>query len=185
MVQHFEKGLIDFHKLFQGGRCQAWQLEELLAKAIRSDFAHAEKVVWKGNGHDIDADIIINDTHHLQVKAGKITKDTLVLSGHRLGRFKGDFEQIIKFLNQSNYVVVAVPYHRVDDDKGITHIYRLFYIAPKIFKVEGSFEPYKGSYRYVNKYDVTMHIRPSMSWQIWWEIPIKHLNNVEKIMAIN
>jgi hypothetical protein len=43
MLQNLEKNLIEFHKLFQGGRCQAWQLEELVAKAINSDFNAKDK----------------------------------------------------------------------------------------------------------------------------------------------
>lgn len=94
MIQQFEKDLNKFHELFQGGRCQAWQLEELIAKAIRSDFSKNEKVVWKGNGHDIGCDILINDKIEIQIKSGVIANDKLVLSGHRLGRFNGDLKEI-------------------------------------------------------------------------------------------
>ncbi len=44
MLQALEKDLRKFHELFQGGRCQAWQLEELIAKAIRSDFNKSESM---------------------------------------------------------------------------------------------------------------------------------------------
>ena len=60
MLQNLEKDLKRFHELFQGGRCQAWQLEELIAKAIRSDFNKSDRVIWKGNGHDIGCDIMVN-----------------------------------------------------------------------------------------------------------------------------
>ena len=99
MLQNFEKDLKKFHELFQGGRCQAWQLEELIAKAIRSDFKKSEQVIWNGNGHDIGHDISINSEYKLQIKSGKIQKGFLILSGHRLTRFKEDLEKITSFLN--------------------------------------------------------------------------------------
>ena len=172
MLQHLEKSLIKFHELFQGGRCQAWQLEELLAKAIRSDFSVAEKVTWKGNGHDIDADIIINDENHLQVKSGAIKKNKLILSGHRLGRFNKDFQEIKKFLNQSKYMIISVPYKNKKDSRGISHVYKIFYIDPSILSITGDFESHKKIYVHVNSHDVHMSLIPSMSWQVWWDIPL-------------
>jgi hypothetical protein len=47
MLQNLEKDLRKFHELFQGGRCQAWQLEELIAKAIRSDLKNQNKLFGK------------------------------------------------------------------------------------------------------------------------------------------
>ena len=37
MLQDLESSLRKFHALFGGGRCDGWQLEELLVRAIQSD----------------------------------------------------------------------------------------------------------------------------------------------------
>ena len=77
MLQNLEKDLRKFHELFQGGRCQAWQLEELIAKAIRSDFKKSEQVIWKGNGHDIGCDISVNNQYEMQIKSGVVDNGTV------------------------------------------------------------------------------------------------------------
>ena len=136
MLQALEKDLRKFHELFQGGRCQAWQLEELIAKAIRSDFNKSDKVVWKGNGHDIGCDILVNDNIEIQIKSGAVDNDYLTLSGHRLGRFKADLQKITEFLNQNLYLLVAVPYYAKDCELGKSHIYQIFYLDTKTLKLE-------------------------------------------------
>ncbi|MBY0378907.1 MAG: hypothetical protein K2P99_00750 [Burkholderiales bacterium] len=46
MLQNFEKDLRRFHELFQGGRCQAWQLEELIAKSTKQT---SERLILSGH----------------------------------------------------------------------------------------------------------------------------------------
>jgi hypothetical protein len=186
MIQHLEKDLKKFHELFQGGRCQAWQLEELIAKAIRSDFDKNEKVLWKGNGHDIGCDIIVNDDVKIQIKSGTIKKDSLVLSGHRLGRFKGDLEVITDFLNDNQYLLVAVPYYSEEDDNGKSHIYQIFYLETKMLGLEDykKWKKEKSKYVAVNKYGVELSINPSMSWQIWWNFPLSEIPESNKTRKI-
>jgi hypothetical protein len=194
MLQNLEKDLKKFHELFQGGRCQAWQLEELIAKAIRSDFSKSEKVIWKGNGHDIGCDIMVNDNIEMQVKSGTIENGFLTLSGHRLGRFKGDFSAITDFLNQNSYLLISVPYYTKDCELGKSHIYQIFYIDGKILKINDwkKWVEKKGkssgvSYCCMNEYGVILSIQPTMSWQIWWKIPLSSLNIEDKtrLIAIN
>lgn len=186
MFQNLEKDLKKFHELFQGGRCQAWQLEELIAKAIRSDFSKSESVIWKGNGHDIGCDIIINNKHEIQIKSGVIKKDNLILSGHRLGRFKQNFEAITNFLNQKSYLLVAVPYSVKECQLGKSHIYQIFYIDSNILKLDDyrKWQEVKSNYHYSNKHGVHFRISPSMSWQIWWTIPLYILSNDNKTRLI-
>ena len=182
MLQHLEKELQKFHELFQGGRCQAWQMEELIAKAIRSDFTKNEKVLWKGNGHDIGCDILINDTKELQIKSGVIKDNNLILSGHRLGRFAANMQDITDFLNTNKYWSIAVPYHTKDDSMGRSHIYQLVYFENKILGLDdvSKWELRNKNYYATNNYGVELSIRPSMSWQIWWKIPINNLSAESK-----
>ena len=189
MIQNLEKDLKKFHELFQGGRCQAWQLEELIARAIRSDFSKSEKVIWKGNGHDIGCDIIVNDKHEIQIKSGAIKKDSLKLSGHRLGRFKQNFYEITNFLNKNSYLLVAVPYLTKECKFGKSHIYQIFYIDSNILKIDDykKWQKKKSNYHYSNKQGVDFMISPSMSWQIWWNIPLRILSqeNKTRLVTIN
>lgn len=189
MLQSLEKDLRKFHELFQGGRCQAWQLEELIAKAIRSDFSKSEGVIWKGNGHDIGCDIIINNKHHIQIKSGKIEGDFLKLSGHRLGRFNSDLEQISDFLNKNDYVLISVPYYLEKGDFGKKHVYQIFYIDTNILKIDDhtSWQKIKKNYFLTNKKGVQLSLHPSMSWQIWWKIPLSILekNNNTRLITID
>jgi len=59
MIQNLEKDLKTFHRLFSGGRCEAWQLEELIVRAIKSDHSKSERVIWIGRGHDVGKDVQI------------------------------------------------------------------------------------------------------------------------------
>lgn len=102
MLQNLNKGLTRFHELFDGGRCDGWGLEELIVKAIKSDTSAHHHVFWKEAGHDDKTDIIVRingGEFPIQIKSGKIySNGRLVLSGYRLGRFKGDFEKITDYL---------------------------------------------------------------------------------------
>jgi hypothetical protein len=194
MLQALEKDLRKFHELFQGGRCQAWQLEELIAKAIRSDFNKSDKVVWKGNGHDIGCDILVNDNIEIQIKSGAVDNKSLTLSGHRLGRFKGDLQEITYFLNNNLYLLIAVPYYDKDCELGKSHIYQIFYLNTKILRLEDhkKWTEKKGkkggvSYYATNNFGVVLSIHPAMSWQIWWNIPLNLFTeeNKTRLIVIN
>ncbi len=191
MLQALEKDLRKFHELFQGGRCQAWQLEELIAKAIRSDFNKSERVVWKGNGHDIGCDILVNDNIEIQIKSGAVDSKYLTLSGHRLGRFKGNLQEITNFLNQNLYLLIAVPYYDKDCELGKSHIYQIFYLDTKMLKLNdyAKWNEKKGkkggvSYYATNDFGVELSIHPTMSWQIWWNVPLNILTEENKTRLI-
>ena len=198
MLQNFEKDLHKFHELFQGGRCQAWQLEELIAKSINSDFNYKDKAFWTGNGHDIDADIIVGD-YKISVKSGKIKKATkqnperLILSGHRLGRFDGKLDKITDFLNTNKYLLVAVPYYEKHCKHGKQHNYQILYIDANILKpnaltwnIQYSKKSSTKITKYIltNEYGVCLSLNPSMSWQVWWEIPLSIISEENKTRMI-
>lgn len=77
MQQNFRQCLTEFHSLFDCGRCIGWQLEELVARAIKSDTSAHHHAIWKEGGHDIEADIRVRtngEEHDLQIKSGRILK---------------------------------------------------------------------------------------------------------------
>lgn len=139
MEQTLRQYLEKYHDLFDGGRCSGWELEELVFKAIQADSTAGRHATWTEGGHDDEADIRVRVNgvvHPLQIKSGEIKlvksgderSPHLVLSGHRLGRFYGNFEEMTEYLNQDRADFLAIPYRKVDDDKGRHHIYQVVYV---------------------------------------------------------
>lgn len=187
MLQHFEQGLRRFHDLFSGGRCLGWQQEELIVGAIKADTQAQHHVFWKEGGHDDEADIQVRtngDVHPLQIKSGKVSGGKLTLSGHRLGRFNGDLRRITDYLNANSANILTVPYEQVDDDNGRTHIYTVSYVD--VHHLTGlrvdKWVKRGSSYRQTNSYGVEFSLSPSMSWQIWWRVPLDKLAMDKKII---
>lgn len=192
MIQNLENDLKTFHSLFRGGRCEAWQLEELIVKAIKSDHSKSEKVTWIGRGHDVGKDVQIETNgkvNDIQIKSGKIKKPNMVVSGHRTGRFEGDLNKIKEFLNSNKYDTFLIPYCEEVDKLGKRFIYKIFYADSNIFKIDNDWEPKigkKGSKTFFtqNSKGVKIFLRPSMSWQIWYEIPLSILTNFTREIVL-
>lgn len=182
MEQHLESDLRKYHELFSGGRCKAWELEELIVRAIRADTATEHHPRWKEGGHDDKADITVrtNGTlHSIQIKSGKIDrkKTKLILSGHRLGRYKGNKKLIGDYLNNRNIDLISIPYKCIDDDVGRNHVYYVYYVPYDIMTgvKPNKWKKHGKQYIQTNKHGVRFSLRPSMSWQIWWEVPLNLL----------
>ena len=178
MEQEFRLLLKRYHELFDGGRCQSWELEELIVKAIKSDTTANHHPKWQEAGHDDLADILVvanQKEYQLQVKSGKIDKKrNLTLSGHRLGRFEGDLKQISDYLNSRSAQILAVPYRKEDGAGGRRHIYRFCNIPTALMQniEKNSWEERGKSYVAHNDSGVEFKLVPGMSWQIWWKIPL-------------
>ena len=177
MIQRFEQGLTKFHDLFSGGRCLGWQQEELLVAAIKGDTQAQHHVYWKEAGHDDKADIQVRtngDVHPVQIKSGKVTGGKLILSGHRLGRFKGDLEKISAYLNANSADIISVHYKKIDDKDGRTHQYTVSYVdVQHLTGLQADKWEKKGaSYKQTNPHGVDFSLTPSLSWQVWWDIPL-------------
>ena len=177
MLQRFRTDLGKYHGLFTAGRCAGWEQEELIVNAIKSDTKAAHHVLWKEAGHDDQADIRIKTNEGefpIQIKSGQEQKEYLVLSGHRLGRFGGDFEKITEYLNNNKANVISISYSKLDNSSGRHHNYHLRYIdvedltgiSPNNWDESGR------QYKQTNGKGVLFSLRPSMSWQIWWSVPL-------------
>lgn len=185
MQQALRQNLEKYHDLFDGGRCSGWELEELIYKSIQSDNTAGHHATWKEGGHDDQADVRVRvngEIYPLQIKSGEIKqiksgderKPHLVLSGHRMTRFKGDFKAITEYLNEERADFLSIPYRKVDDDTGRHHIYRIVYVEGMYLRQlnPDQWETVKSSWRQVNPYGVIFTVSPSMSWQVWWRIPL-------------
>ena len=180
MRQDLRNKLRKYHTLFNYSRCQAWQLEELIVKAINSDIYANHSVIWSPSGHNVDWDISVmaNDIKYpIQIKSGQTTAKHLILSGHRLGRFKGDFTAISDYLNSKTDNIISVSYNCRNDDNGMYHDYCVRHINHYVLAdVESDKWVKKGkSYYQENKHGTKLSISPSMSWQVWWRIPLEKI----------
>ena len=177
MLQRYERDLGKYHDMFSGGRCQGWEQEELIVAAIKSDTAAHHHVIWKEGGHDDQSDMVVRtdeDEHYIQIKSGEVKAGKLVLSGHRLGRFKGNLHNITDYLLSKKDNIISVAYRKVDDEKGRKHVYQVRYVERGLLNEISAdgWEKKNGSYIQVTEKGVRLSLHPSMSWQIWWRIPI-------------
>lgn len=177
MLQHLKADLNAFHALFSGSRCSGAELEELIVRAIQSDTRAQHHPRWQEAGHDDLADIRVDvngDTHLVQVKSGKISKQTLTLSGHRLSRFDGDFRAMTGYLNANSANIITVPYRRIDDEHGRKHLYSVCYVDIKHLTGLSASKWTKHGAQFVQTNNAGVHftLSPSMSWQVWWRIPV-------------
>ena len=148
-----------------------------MVKAIKSDTTAQHHVLWKEGGHDDQADIVVRteqEEHRIQIKSGKQTGGCLNISGHRLGRFKGDLTAISQYLNNKRDSIISVAHRTEDDEDGRSHIYELRYIGRDILRglLAFGWERKGQQFIQVNSKGVEFSLRPSMSWQIWWRIPV-------------
>ncbi len=196
MFQKLQKDLQAYHELFDAKRCDSWQLEELIVRAIKFDTSVNPQVKWTEAGHDDKADITIrsNGTYQqLQIKSGKILpkKGQLELSGHRLGKYRGDMDKISDYLNSSTADILSVPYSRVENKRGRHHQYQIAYVPiQRLHGLRGcdwtKKQGPRGGVQYTqsNSCGVEFRILPSMSWQVWWRIPLE-LIDIEPEFSIS
>lgn len=187
MAQSLRHELGRFHQQFSGGRCAGWQLEELIVKAIKSDTTAQHHVLWKEGGHDDQADIVVRtgrEEHQIQIKSGKQNKPGyLDISGHRLGRFEGDLTAISCYLNNKRDSIISVAHRAEDGEDGRSHIYELRYIRRDMLRglSASGWEERGKQFVQINHRGVEFSLRPSMSWQIWWRIPITGPDHVFRL----
>lgn len=106
------------------------------------------------------------------------------MSGHRLGRFNGVMDDIGAYLNTPRANIMAVPHRLIDDSKGRQHIYRVCYVDIKIMTglETNKWEKRGAQYVQTNAGGVEFSLRPSMSWQIWWAIPVSLIEQTDEFV---
>ena len=178
MLQRFKHDLSRYHDLFSGGRCQGWEQEELIVNAIKSDTVAHHHVIWTEGGHDSRADIRVKtngETHTVQIKSGKVDRRRrLVLSGYRMGTHKNDWNAITMYLKSKDANILSVAYEQINDARGRQHRYQVSYVDADLLKyiTDSEWEKTGAQYRQTSEHGIEFSVRPSMSWQIWWAIPL-------------
>ena len=186
MLKGFERNLKKYHALFEGGRCEGIQQEELLVKGIKT--CATAQVVWQGKGHDDNPDIVItskNVTHPFRISSGEEQKKGIKISGYRLGTHNGNFTSISRYINSRDANIICITYRKVNDKAGLKHIYRLCYLDVSKLKgitSTGWAQP-RSSRTQTNTHGVKFSVTPSMSWQLWWTVP-KNLFESESEIVI-
>lgn len=183
-----------YHALVSGQRCSGVALEEFIVRAIKSNSGTSCKVVWRGSGHDDQPDISMSRngrTHHIRVKSGEIKSRAgyLSLSGFRLGRFKNDWRKITSYLNTADGNLISLPYRKTKSENYITHIYQLAYVDVSVLRglKMDHWKKRNSFYEQTSKFGVLFSVRPTMSWQVWWSIPLSlvHFGETFEVQSIN
>lgn len=177
MEQSLRQNLEDFHKLFDGSRCESFLLEELVYKSIQSDNTTNHHATWQGRKHDSNADIRVRtngECHDLEIKSGKLHSDgSLRLSGHRLTKFDKNLSKVTEYLNSIDSEILSIPYRKIEDETGRHHIYRIVYVDRLYFGTltPDGWETVGKQLRQTTEYGVLFSISESLSSQVWWTIP--------------
>ena len=180
VTKSIKENLDIHHQLYKKIRCKAEYLEELIVSSLRfNNFV----VDWDPASHDKDKDIVVNETNNIQIKSGTFEKkkNTITISGHRLGRFKGNLREITKYLNSSLSDTISVFNPNKDSEK---HLYTVASISREILKglEYDKWEKNNTSYHQTNILGVKFSLRISMSWQIWWVIPTRLIKIEDNIL---
>lgn len=85
----------------------------------------------------------------------------------------------IKTIQKGDYVLSV---SALETDNGFE--YKIFLIDPMLLTDLGGYKDWNNegsSFSYKNKYGVIADIKPNMSWQVWWEIPLNKIKEIKTI----
>jgi len=172
-----KNSLTVYHGLFRQNKCEAKEMEELVASALDIDPMYTGKVDWKSGSHEPGSDIIIPNTK-LSIKSGSIKNEILTISGNRLTKAKGNFNTINTLLRSYvSDVMICFVYEEKDDKYQVVYVDSSVFIYPDSAKDwVGVMSKKSGSitaWSWMPPNDMLVKITPSMSWQVWWHIPLK------------
>tara|TARA_B100001093_G_C26835943_1_gene1018352 strand:- start:512 stop:1069 length:558 start_codon:yes stop_codon:yes gene_type:complete len=178
LLETLKINLLKHHHLYKQIRCKAEYLEELLTMSLKSDNYEIE---WKPASHDKKKDLIVNG-ENLSVKSGvlKPHKNEILISGHRLTRFKHDFDKITDYLNSSTETLcIYNPDERSENPK-----YSIALIKKEKFSGLNRTEWLSNgkNFTQTNHFDVKFKIQKSMSDQVWWQVPTSQLEIDKEII---
>ena len=179
VTKNIKEILYKHHQIYKKVRCKAEYLEEVVVAALR---LNNTEVNWNPASHDKEKDIIVNKNDKIQIKSGKFDKkNTLSISGHRLGRFNGDLRKVTKYLNDSTSDIISVFNPKKNSDK---HFYAVASIPKEVLKDIKHNKWIKKNTTYIqnNSNNVKLSLKIKMSWQIWWEVPVDKIKIYEEFL---
>ncbi len=92
-----------------------------------------------------------------------------------MGTYKNDWPAITEYLKSKDANILSVAYEQVNDERGRKHIYQVSYVAADLLKniSANAWVKVGAQYRQTNEQGIEFSVCPSMSWQIWWKIPLE------------
>lgn len=166
-----------YHGLFRQNKCEAKEMEELVASALKIDPIYTDKVEWKSGSHEPGSDIIIPNIK-LSIKSGTIKDETITISGNRLTKAKENFNIINSLLKSYvSDVMICFVYEKKDDTYQVIYVDSDVFIYPELASDWKNVMSKKSgnttAWTWTPPNDMLVKITPSMSWQVWWHIPLK------------
>lgn len=153
-------GLNKHHDLYKSP-CKSEYLENQYYNAFLES-NHYQNVIWNCGSHN-RYDIILqyeNKNINVSIKSGLLKNNKLLISGYRLSKYNGCLNHINNLLLEYKPdIMITTPF--------IEDRYKIFIIDPILFS-----NPID-SFNHTFNNGINAKIHEKMSYQIWWEIPIK------------
>ena len=88
------------------------------------------------------------------------------------------------YLNGRNVDFISVSYDKIDDSTGRHHEYCIRTFDSECLRGLHFDKWLKKGAQFIqeNDYGVLFSLNPSMSWQIWWRIPLGITNEIDKFL---
>lgn len=189
LYERMKLKLRGWHDLFHYCSPKAEFLEEIFASSLDGAYsAEGVEVDWTPFSHRKDRDILVkqgDEEAKFSIKTGQLVRGKLVISGYRLGRFGGDFAKINEFLTEEAHKQIHLALPSTQENGAV--VYSLFRIDPQLLCPSAGIEwaQRKNSFYHRNESGVQLAVHPSMSWQVWWEIPVDQAEKLCEIVVLN
>jgi hypothetical protein len=172
-----------FHGIFRKNKCTGSYVEEIAYRALTMDHELGERVAWSSGSHSAIADIRIlapSGDIGLSVKSGKPVKghpDLIQIPGHRLSRAHGDLNLVNAILRkQVSDVVLCFLHNPLSEEYQIIYIDAPVFVYPTTSTGWHATIGHKNGriaqYSWTSPHGLVAEIKPDLSWQIWWTIPL-------------
>ena len=176
--------LLAFHGLFTENKCSGSLIEEVFVRSLDMESSYGESIEWASGSHNSGPDIVINKPVRitLSVKSGTIQGNILLVSGHRMTTAKGDLNKINDILGSNvSDVVVCFVYSKANKSYQIVYVDATVFVYPNLASMwESKMSEKTGKivrYIWTAPNGLVAEVTPSMSWQVWWKIPMTLCRN--------
>lgn len=196
IIERIRNDLIKYHEIFDDPKnaCKDLRTEEIYKNAMVDEIKGkklSRYIKWECGSHSDKSDIEVLPYRpfyvpfHMSIKSGSISGNYVKISGWRLAEIykEGGMVAVNEYLkNHIQDVVISMTGFREEPGKWK---YVIRYIPNTIFIYPDSADAWTEPTDAANRYKYTMEngikcaISPTLSHQLWWEIPQKIITNFE------